>query len=339
MRVRTPDLALVVVAAAILFSASIASIAVGAADLDVASVLRALFSSDAPQEVRDIVREIRLPRILGAIVVGGTLATVGGTLQAVMRNPLAEPYILGISSGASVGAAIAVVVFGLSTQGPIAALFAFGTAAASVVVVLRIAYTGGLVPPVRLLLAGVALSSFTSALTGFILYLAPNATEVRGVLFWLLGGLGGADWPGVLWAAGIALPACVALFFCARWQNLLVLGDESALSLGLDVASARKWLIGIAALAIGTVVAFSGAIGFVGLIVPHAVRRFVGPDHRRLLVASFLFGAILLVIVDAIARVIIAPQEVPVGLLTGLLGAPFFLGLLRRFKGEGEGDG
>jgi iron complex transport system permease protein len=328
---------LLTAAAALLVLSAIAAMAMGPADLSAADVLRGLFRADAPREIRQIVCDIRLPRVLGAIAVGGTLATVGTTLQAVMKNPLAEPYILGISSGASVGAALAVVGFGLGAGGPIAATFAFATSVASVVVVYRIAYVEGLVPPVRLLLAGVALASFSSALTGFLLYLAPDASEVRGVLFWLLGGLSGADWEGVGWTAAIAIPSCAALFVTARWQNQLLLGDETALSLGLDVGRARKWLIAISALAVGTVVAFAGAIGFVGLVVPHALRRFTGPDHRRLLIASFLFGAVLLVSVDALARVVIAPQEIPVGILTGLIGSPFFLALLRRFKGDLDG--
>jgi iron complex transport system permease protein len=216
-------------------------------------------------------------------------------------------------------------------------VLAFLTALASVYVVFRVAYVDGLVPPIRLLLAGVAMSSFATALTGFVLYLAPEVAAVRGVVFWLLGGLGASDWMQCSWTALIALPSCLALFLAARVQNLLLLGDEAALTLGLDVARARKWLVVISALATGAVVSFAGAIGFIGLIVPHTMRSILGPDQRRLFPAAFLFGAILLVALDALARVVIEPEELPVGILSGLLGAPFFLVLLRRFHGREEG--
>lgn len=315
----------------------------GAAEIsagEVTAAIRSLFGgeeSGASSVAEQIVVQLRLPRLVGGLVAGGVLATVGSTLQSVMKNPLADPYILGISSGASVGVAL-VVVLGISEiGGPLASFAGFSTAVLSVWVVHRVAYVDGLVPPVRLLLAGVALSSFATALTGVILYLAPEATQVRGVIFWLMGGLGGSDWRGAGWTTAIALPACAFLFASARWQNLLLLGDEAALTLGLDVATARGWLVAIAALATGAVVAFSGSVGFVGLIVPHALRPFVGPDHRRLIPAAFVFGGALLVTMDLLARLLIAPEELPVGLLTGLLGAPFFMLLLRKTKGSGEG--
>lgn len=305
----------------------------GAASLSAREVVAALFDpSNASENARAIVISIRLPRIAAGFIVGGTLATIGCTLQAVMKNPLAEPYILGISSGSSVGAALAVVFGAAALGGPLASFAAFITALASVLVVYRVAAIGGYVPPLRLLLAGVALSSFSSAVTSFILYITPEATKVRGVLFWLLGGLHSAEWSSVYWAGGVALPAAVVLWCSARWQNLLLLGDETALSLGLDVAKTRRTLVVISALATASLVAFAGAIGFVGLIVPHALRPFTGPDHRRLIPAAFLFGATLLVFMDGLARVIIAPEELPVGILTGLLGAPFFIALLSRQK-------
>lgn len=319
--------------ALLLVLASVGSLAIGAASVSLGDIF------GAPDDrVATILWSIRLPRIAGAILVGGTLATIGCSLQAVMKNPLAEPYILGISSGSSVGAALAVVLGAAPLGGPVTSLAAFASALASVAIVYRVASIGGQIPPVRLLLAGVALSSFASAVTSFVLYLTPEATEVRGVVFWLLGGLHSAEWPGVLWAAGLAIPATIALMLASRWQNLLLLGDESALSLGLDVARARRWMIVVAALATASIVAFAGAIGFVGLIVPHALRPFTGPDHRRLVPASFVFGAALLVSMDALARVVIAPQELPVGILTGLLGGPFFIALLARQK-EGGVDG
>jgi iron complex transport system permease protein len=298
------------------------ALTVGAADVSALDVI----SGRAPENLRQILFEIRLPRIAGAILVGGCLATVGAGLQAVMRNPLADPYILGISSGASIGAALSVIA-GVALAG---APFAFATALISVIVVYRVAKVDGRLPPLRLLLAGVAWSSFASALTGFLLYLVPEATAVRGVMFWLMGGLGAAQWIDLSWTAALAIPATVALALTARWQTLLLLGDEAATAIGLDVARARRWLIALSAVVTGAIVAFAGAIGFVGLIVPHALRPLTGPDHRRLLPAAAIFGALLVVVMDTIARTVMAPEEIPVGILSGLLGAPFFLALLSR---------
>lgn len=328
---------------ATLVVASVVSLALGAADVSPAVALRTalgvLFGArDGLDPVTtQIIVDLRLPRLVGGLVAGGVLAVVGTTLQSVMKNPLADPYILGISSGASVGAAIAVIIGAHGLGGLASTSFAFVTALASVAVVYQVASVGGVVPAVRLLLAGVALSSFTTAVTSFLLYVAPEATAVRSVVFWLMGGLGSADWSGVAWMSAVALPACVALYAESRAANLLLLGDETALSLGLDVMRTRRRLVAVAALATAAIVSFSGAIGFVGLIVPHALRPFTGPDHRRLLPAAFLFGALLLLSMDALARVVIAPDELPVGILTGLLGAPFFVALLRKTGAEVRG--
>lgn len=305
------------------------ALTVGAADVAVQDVL----AGRAPAQLQQILLEIRMPRIAGAVLVGGCLAVVGAALQAVMRNPLADPYILGISAGASVGAALAVIAGSAVVAAGGGALFAFATALVSVVVVYRVAKVDGRLPPLRLLLAGVALSSFASAVTGFLLYLVPEATAVRGVMFWLMGGLGAADWPGLAWAAALAVPGSVALAMTSRWQTLLLLGDEAATAIGLDVARTRRWLIALTAVVTGALVAFAGAIGFIGLIVPHALRPFTGPDHRRLVPAAAIFGALILLAMDTVARTIMAPEELPVGILSGLLGAPFFLALLARFEG------
>jgi iron complex transport system permease protein len=324
--------ALLVVGAVGLVVSVVVGLRLGSASIDTAATIDALLGRGDPVTTQ-IVVQLRLPRVLGAALVGGALAIVGATLQAVMKNPLAEPYILGISSGASVGAASSVLL-GFALGGIGTSMLAFVGAVVSVVVVYRVAVVDGRVPPVRLILAGVALSSFAQAVTSFLLYLVPEATAVRGVIFWLLGGLSGADWAGLTLLAAVVGPATVVLLAGARWQTLLLLGDDSALALGLDAARARQWLIAWAALATGALVAFAGAIGFVGLIVPHALRPFTGPDHRRLLVAAALYGGWLLVVMDGIARSVLAPEELPVGILTGLLGAPFFLLLLKRASGD-----
>lgn len=303
-------------------------LAAGVADLSWAAALEALMG-EGDSAHQAIVRQIRLPRVAGAVLVGGGLAVVGAVLQAVLRNPLADPYLLGISSGASVGAAVAALVTGASVGFFVRGGLALGAALLSVAIVYGVAQVGGRLPPVRLVLAGVALSAFATALTGFLLYLVPEATAVRGVVFWLLGGLSGVRADALGWTAAFTAPLLLVLLLTARWQTLLLLGDEAALSLGLDVGRARRWLIVVGALATGLLVAFAGAIGFVGLVVPHALRPFTGPDHRRLLPAALVFGALLLVVMDTVARTAMQPEELPVGILTGLLGGPFFLALLR----------
>lgn len=311
-----------------LFGVSTWALSSGTAGLTASQVWGALLG-EADEVARAIVIELRLPRVLGAMLVGGALAVVGASLQAVLRNPLADPYILGISAGASVGAALAALVTGAIAGMVSRTGLAFVAALISVFIVYRVARVDDRLPPGRLILAGVALSAFSTAITGLLLYLVPEATAVRGVIFWLMGGLQSARWPQLAWTAACVGPLIVGLFVTARWQTMLLLGDEVALGLGLDVARARRLLIVMSALAAGALVAFCGAIGFVGLIVPHALRPFTGPDHRRLLPVVTIFGALLLVTMDTLARVIIAPEELPVGVLTGLLGGPFFLALLR----------
>jgi iron complex transport system permease protein len=319
-----------------LASTVVIALSVGAVGVPLGEVAAALVGRASSLDADQIVVGLRLPRAVLGIIVGGSLAVVGTTLQATMRSPLADPYILGLSAGASVGAAVAALLF---PDGALAVLGApvasFLAALASVACVFGAARSGGRLPPVRLLLAGVAFSSFASALTGFIVYLAPEDGRLRGFVFWTLGGLSAADWPLLRWAAPVMLGGTLLLGATARWQNLLVLGDDAALSLGLDVARARTRLVVLSAIVTGAAVAASGAIGFVGLVVPHVIRRFVGPEHARLIPLSFLFGATLLLAMDTLARIAIAPRELPVGLLTGLLGAPFFLVLLRRRFGEG----
>ncbi|MCB9645715.1 MAG: iron ABC transporter permease [Deltaproteobacteria bacterium] len=311
-----------------LLLAAVFALGVGAAELPAGRVLDALLGG-ADAVARPIVVELRLPRVLGAALVGGALAVTGAVLQAVLRNPLADPYVLGISSGASVGAALAALWAGAAVGLLLRSGLAFAAALISVGVVYRVAQVQGRLPPVRLILAGVALSAFATALTGFLLFMVPEATAVRGVVFWLMGGLAGVRWDGLAWTAAWVLPFVAVMIGTARWQNLLLLGDEAALALGLDVARARRALVLLAALTAGALVAFAGAIGFVGLVVPHALRPFTGPEHRRLLPATLVFGALLLVVMDTGARTLMAPEELPVGILTGLLGGPFFLVLLR----------
>lgn len=274
---------------------------------------------------------IRFPRVLLAALVGAGLAVVGVSVQALVRNPLADPYLLGISSGASVGAAAAIVLGALSWLGSFAvAAGAFAGALAAVAVVLALAAEGGLLAPLRLILTGVAVFSVGNAITFLLVALADNREAARSVLFWLLGSVAGARWDALALPA-VALAGC-ALHLLARSRalNALLAGDETAATLGVDVGRMRWELFGTATLLTAVLVSVAGAVGFVGLIVPHAVRWIVGVDHRRVLPIALVVGAAFGVLADVASRMIVAPQELPLGIVTALCGGPFFLVLMRR---------
>ena len=283
--------------------------------------------------IRDrIVWQLRLPRALLACLVGGGLSIIGVAMQTLVRNPLAEPYILGISSGASAGASLFYLGFlpPLLSKTLTMPLAAFLGGLASITLVYLVAREGPRVSVARLLLAGVAMSALMAALTSFITFSSPDPDKLRAVLFWLLGSLNGTRWeqlPIPALATGVGLGALLAM---ARPLDAMLVGEEPAQSLGMPVEALKRGLIVLAALVTGTLVAVSGAIGFVGLIVPHAVRLLVGVPHRRLLPLSFLTGAIFLCWADVAARTLLPAQELPVGILTALCGVPFFLVLLRR---------
>ena len=279
-----------------------------------------------------IVWQLRMPRVLLALLVGGGLSIIGVAMQTLVRNPLAEPYILGISSGASAGAALFYLGFlpPLLSQALSLPLAAFLGGLISISVVYLVARTGSRLSVARLLLAGVAMSSFMAAITAFVTYASPNPQKLQAVLFWLLGSFSSTHWgllplPAVV--TGIGLVSMIGL---SRPLDAMLMGDEPAHSLGVPVEATKRLLIVLAALVTGILVASSGAIGFVGLIVPHAVRTIVGVTHRRLVPLSFLAGAIFLLWADVAARVLLPSEELPVGVITAFCGVPFFLVLLRR---------
>jgi len=285
----------------------------------------------------NIVWLIRLPRVLLAGIVGAGLAVVGVTMQATVRNPLADPYILGTSSGASVGA-VAVIVLGYNYIEPYSlSVAAFLGALASFVIVFLITQTGGRVSPTRLILAGVATAYILAAITSFILFIG-DERAIRVVLFWMLGTLAGAKWEFLtLPAAALAL-GIILLVFRSRSMNALLAGEETATALGVDTQAFRRQLLVVTALLTGVMVAVSGAVGFVGLMMPHITRLVVGSDHRKVLPASALFGAVFLIWVDVAARIIVQPQELPLSVITALIGAPFFLWLLKWRRHAFRGD-
>lgn len=298
----------------------------GATGVAPAAVWRALFDPDAPGAA--IVRDLRLPRVLLAFLVGGALAVTGAGLQAVIRNPLADPYLLGLSGGAGVGAVVAMALDLPSWWG--VALAAFGGALLAVALVYRLStVVGRRLDPRVLVLAGVVVGAFAGAIMTAIITLAP-ADQLRNAFLWLLGGFSLASWQGLAIFAGWAAVPLVVLFVSARGLDLLHLGDEPAESLGADVNRLRRRIIVAGSLLTAAGVAVSGIVGFVGLVVPHALRGVVGPLHRSLLPAAFLAGGGFLVLADALARTAVRPLELPVGVVTALVGVPIFALLLRR---------
>ncbi|MDX1438946.1 MAG: iron ABC transporter permease, partial [Rubricoccaceae bacterium] len=305
--------------------------------LSAAEVWRALTGGAADgqsETAHTIVWQLRMPRTLLALSVGGGLAVIGVAMQALVRNPLAEPYILGVSSGASAGASAFYLGFlpPLLSKSLSMPLAAFLGALLAITVVFLAARTGSRMSTTRLLLAGVAMSSFLAAVTAFVTYASPSADRIRTVLFWLLGSFGSARWSTVWLPLFFSVGGMGILWVLSRPLDALVTGEEPARSLGIPVEGLKRFLILLSAAVTGILVAASGIIGFVGLIVPHAVRFLVGASHRRLIPLSFAVGALFMLAADLVARTALSGQELPVGILTALCGVPFFLILLRRTR-------
>ena len=279
-----------------------------------------------------IVWQVRMPRVLLGALVGAGLAICGVALQAMVRNVLADPYLLGVNSGASSGAAAA-ILFGVGAafaEYSLQATAFLGALAASLLVFL-VARTAGRVTSIRLLLAGVAVGYALYALTSFLIFASGSAEGARSVMFWLLGSLALAQWnaPFTI-VALVVVSATLLLTIWGRRLDALAIGDETALTLGVRPERFRLLLLVVVALCVGVVVAAAGSIGFVGLVVPHLARRAVGGTHARVVVVAALMGAILLIWADVLARTLFAPQEIPIGIITSLVGAPFLLVLIRR---------
>jgi iron complex transport system permease protein len=301
-------------------------LAAGTVPLGLGDVWRGLWSADAPASV--IVRELRVPRVLLAFLVGGSLAVCGAALQAMIRNPLAEPYLLGLSGGAGLGA---VVALASRAAGPWAVpVAAFAGALAAVGLVYRLSLVAGRrLDPRVLLLSGVVVGAFAGALMSAIIVLS-DAPTVRNAFLWLLGGFGAASWQALaVFAAYAALPLA-AIGLSARSLDLVALGDEPAHHLGADVERVRRLVYLCTALLTAASVAACGIIGFVGLVVPHAARTLARPLHRTLLPLVFAGGGAFLVLADVVARTVARPLELPVGVVTALVGVPIFAILLRR---------
>ncbi|MBU0629594.1 MAG: iron ABC transporter permease, partial [Candidatus Margulisbacteria bacterium] len=277
----------------------------------------------------EIFWQIRFPRIILAALVGVLLSLSGVVLQGVLRNPLADPYILGVSAGGGIGAAVAIafglnlVVFGMSSVPALAFFFAF----IAVLIVYQVSKVSGRTAPETLILAGVAISAFCAAILALIIILTGNLEEIY---FWLLGSLSAASWTQVYTVIPYALIGGLVAYFFSKELNAFLLGEEMALSLGVEVERVKIILIAAASLMTAAAVSVSGLIGFVGLIVPHFIRLLIGSNHRFLIPLSVLSGMLLLVTADIIARTAISPLEIPIGVVMALVGSPFFLYLLRR---------
>lgn len=288
-------------------------------------------SGDAPEYYISVFRELRMPRVLLAGLVGASLACAGTAMQAVFRNPMADPFIIGVSSGAAVGAASAGLIGLTVALGAIAApALAFACALATVMVVYRMGTIRGRVYVDTLLLSGVAMAAFLGAVVSFLIYFARE--DYHQLIPWLLGSLAVARWSYVMVIAFPAILGILTVFLFGRELNALLLGEETAHNLGADPEFLKKLMLITAALMTAGAVAFCGIIGFVGLIVPHMMRIVVGSDHRKLVPAATLFGASFLIWADALSRTVIQGEELPVGIITALCGGPFFLYLLRRSR-------
>ena len=305
---------------ACLGGACLLSLFLGAANVPLADMLHS-----------GIIR-LRVARILLAITAGAGLSVSGVVFQALLRNPLAEPYVLGVSSGAGLGAAAAIVLGLAATSAWMLPGMAFGGALVTILLVYALArQANGAVPMHTMLLSGVIVSAILGSALMFLVS-ASSSENLHSVMWWLLGNLQIFDWGLLRVAASVVGLGVLFTMIFARDLNVMTLGDESAAHLGLDVEHARKLFLLVASLMTGATVASCGLIGFVGLIVPHSVRLAIGPDHRRLVPASAISGAAFLVLADAFARTAMAPVEIPIGVVTAFLGGPFFLFLLRRRK-------
>jgi iron complex transport system permease protein len=293
-----------------------------------ASLARALGPEGHATADYAIVVQTRIPRVLLAAVVGAALATAGAGFQGLLANPLADPHVLGVSGGAAVAGAAALVL-GLDPVSPLVPLAAFGGALATVAVVVLVARTGGRTTPHALLLTGVVTNALAAALIMLVNAVA-SYRQAQGVLFWIMGALSTQSYALVAVVAAYAAVGASALVRYAPALNVIAAGEETAVSLGVDIERVRRAVFVAAALLVGAAVSVSGMISFVGLIVPHVLRLILGPDLRLLIPASFLGGATFLVWADTLARTVLGAAELPVGVITALLGGPFFLVLLRR---------
>ena len=326
----------------ILFFVILASCCIGAASINIGDTFKILISkifginidlSGTEVFAQTIIWKIRFPRILVGLLVGGTLSAAGAVYQGLLKNPMADPYVIGVSSGAAFGAAIGIAskitfnFLGLSFT----SIMAFVCAVSVMLLVYNISRIGNKVPITTLLLSGIAIGSFLSAFTSLIMIFAGN--DLNKIFFWTMGSLSGKGWEQLVSVFPYIALGTAVIYYYAKDLNIMLLGEDTAGNLGVNTEWVKKILLIASTVITAAAVSISGIIGFVGLIVPHIARMTVGPDNRVLIPVSFVFGAVLLIICDTIARSILA-QEIPVGLITSIFGGPFFVYLLRSKKKE-----
>lgn len=322
----------------ILISSVMVAVTTGSADISVEQAYKVIlyeifkikdFAEYASGPIHDVIWEIRFPRAVLAVAIGMGLTVSGIVMQAIVKNPLADPYILGISSGASLGATLGIMLgFGAILGGNFVGIMAFIGALLVSFGVLILANINGTANSSKLILAGMALSAVCSAFSNFIIYIANDATGMKSVTYWLLGSLSGAKWEVNI----IILPIVViaSLFFWSRYRtlNLMLLGDDVAITLGTDLHKSRHIYLVITSIIIGISVYSAGIIGFVGLVIPHITRLLFGTDHKRLIPIASLIGGIFMVVADILSRIVIPNSEMPIGILISMIGAPIFIYLM-----------
>ncbi len=329
----------------LLLGAAFVSLATGASGASFFNLVAAAIgdpSADVEQLQRDqiVVMAIRLPRLVLGVLVGAALAVSGAVMQGLFRNPLADPGLVGISSGAALGA-VSIIVLGTTVLAPVTAIFgiyalqvaAFGGGLVTTIILYQVATRHGQTAVATMLLAGIALAALAMAVTGVLIFVADDQ-QLRDLTFWNLGSLSGANWSKVTASGTIIILALAATPFLARGLNGMTLGEATAAHMGVPLQAFKRVAIVIVAAATGAAVAVSGGIGFVGIVVPHLLRLVIGPDHRFLLPASAMLGAAFLLLADAVSRVVVAPAELPIGIVTAFVGGPFFLWILLRKRGN-----
>lgn len=344
---RLPRPAIAALLLAALLATALLALSCGSLDIPLSRSLAILWqslgetSTTTPDAAESIaILQLRLPRLVLGLLIGGALAQAGATMQAVFRNPLADPGLIGVSSGAAL-AAITIIVLGHHFEWTLLPLrwllplASFIGGALVTAIVVRLASVDGVARPSTLLLAGLAINAVAGAGIGFLTQIA-DASALRSLSFWMFGSLGKAGWSEILAGAPLLLAVLFWLPREARSLNALLLGEAEAQHLGVDVERLKRRVLLLMVLAVGVSVALAGIIGFVGLIVPHLIRLAFGPDHRIMLPASAVLGAVLLSLADTAARTVLAPAELPVGILTALIGGPFFLALLIRYRRSAE---
>ncbi|MGB7603913.1 MAG: iron ABC transporter permease [Lutisporaceae bacterium] len=311
--------------------AVVAAVGVGAVNISFREFIDVLLLGKETEH-STILMQIRLPRVLMCLVIGAGLAAVGGVMQGIFKNPLVDSYTLGMSSGAALGAVISIVtgvsfsIAGISTTG----VFAFIGAVATLILVYSLAHKKHKISVNSLLLAGVAVSYFLSSVIAFMMLLSND--NIQHIVFWTMGSLSLTSWNKVAISYITIIPGILVLMLYARELNILTMGDESAQYLGIDVEKLKRILLLISCIIVGSVVSVSGTIGFLGLVAPHIVRLIVGSNNKKVIPYSAILGAILLILADTLGRTLIQPVEIPVGVMTSIIGGPFFIFLLRKQK-------